>query len=264
MPLEPDAREEDAARSDGAPGHEAVERERLHRGQSQPSRGRAVDGDRSPRSCGRPRRPIVCALEPGRAREPGARAGRRGGGERGRDRRRRRPAATRMPVSPSATTSGTALTRVATTGSPASIASSSTIPNPSQREVWTKMFARSSQSRIASRPGGARRRRRARARATRARVSCLERPAAENREHRVGVLGVGAGEGAQQRRRGPSARSGARSRARAGRPARSRARPASARSAPPGARRARSASSAASRAGGRRVRGSRVRRPRSR
>ena len=56
-------------------------------------------------------------------------------------------------MSPSATTSGTALTRVATTGRPASIASSRTIPNPSQRDVWTKTSARSSQSRMSVRPG---------------------------------------------------------------------------------------------------------------
>ena len=54
---------------------------------------------------------------------------------------------------PSTTISGTALTRVATTGSPASIASSSTIPKPSQRDESTKTSARSSQSRISVRPG---------------------------------------------------------------------------------------------------------------
>ena len=70
-----------------------------------------------------------------------------------RRRPRRRPARRAIPVSPSATTSGTALTRVATTGSPASIASSSTIPKPSQRDVCTKTFARSSQSRMSVRPG---------------------------------------------------------------------------------------------------------------
>ena len=51
------------------------------------------------------------------------------------------------------TISGTALTRVATIGSEASIASSRTIPKPSQRDEWTKTSARSSQSRISRRPG---------------------------------------------------------------------------------------------------------------
>ena len=94
------------------------------------------------------------------------------------------PASTSMPVSPSATTSGTALTRVATTGRPASIASSRTIPKPSQREVCTKTSARSSQSRMSVRPGRATASSRPSSPTSR-RVSASSGPLAEDREPRL-------------------------------------------------------------------------------
>src|SRR5439155_24366816 len=61
---------------------------------------------------------------------------------------------TSRPVSPSTTTSGTELIRAATTGSPASIASSNARPKPSQRAGWTSSDARRSHAATSgTRPG---------------------------------------------------------------------------------------------------------------
>src|SRR2546423_250155 len=68
------------------------------------------------------------------------------------DRLRRRER-TEPEAAPGACIGQAALTRVATTGRPASMASRSTIPKPSQREVCAKTFARSSQARGSTRPG---------------------------------------------------------------------------------------------------------------
>ena len=131
----------------------------------------------------------------GRPRAPSRRRDRPGhpSGRRRRSRGRRSPASRRS-------------------GSPASMASSRTIPNPSQREVWTNTSARSSQSRVSIRPGQEHRVVEAELRDERARL-LLERTGAEDREHRLRVRGADARRTLAAASRDPSERSGGRSRA---------------------------------------------------
>ena len=187
-----------SARGDLAAGHVFVDRERCARSSARPR-------TRSGRVRARPRR----ARLRGRGRRAALRAPRPGP--------RRRRARRAVPVSPSATTSGTALTRVATTGRPASIASSSTIPKPSQRDVCTKTSARSSQSRMSVRPG------RVTASsspssATSCRVSASSGPLPRMARRASGTRRANARERRAAASRGPSARSAGRRRARAARP----------------------------------------------
>ena len=129
---------------------------------------------------------------------------------------RHRRGSASSPVSPSTTISGTALTRVATTGS----AGEHRLEQHDAEALPARACARrrrraSSQSRGSTRPGRSDCVVEARVACTRAFVCRLERPPAEDREPRLGMR-----RGARERRpraasRGPSARSGGRSRARA-------------------------------------------------
>ena len=93
---------------------------------------------------GHPRdRELGSAPAPGRPRPSrGPAPGRRAARARPRPARPASSGGTSRPVSPSTTISGAELTRVATTGFAASIASSSASPKPSQRAGWTSSSAR--------------------------------------------------------------------------------------------------------------------------
>ena len=121
------------------------------------------------------------------------------------------PGSTSAPVSPSTTTSGTALTRVATTGQPGEHRLEQHDPEPlPARRVHEHVCALEPVADLDAGPAGAPRRR-DRARATSARVSRFERPGAEDREPRVRDAAARTARTRAAASRDPSARSGGRS-----------------------------------------------------